>query len=697
MLETDQVVATGSTGYPADRIPTDLRRDPAAGLSVLHVVVKAGATNSQYNEHCLPVMRDRRITVCSLFPADVVPPPELVLVQGDGSIRGCFRALREALALAAYDVVHVHAAASGVLTLVAYLTSGRSRRDLVFTVHSSWPNFKPRNRLFLYLIAAMFPVVVACGDASADSLPRSVKRLARRLEVVPNGVDAERIDRVVAGSPRPATPGGRLGLVVSVGRLMRIKDPATVVAAFVRAARPRDRLVMVGEGALLESLVAGAEGSPGAGRVRFSGLVEREEVYRILHRADVFVSASTVEGLPVAVLEAMACRCLVVLSDIPPHREIARRAPSVALVAPGDVAGFADAIDRVSAMSPAARRREAAQLRRCVVEHYSVLRMNQAYGHLYAAIAAGPVQAGRGPGKPVGRRPARPAAWAQWLVRLMCRRAVYVVTCVLLGATAAYGYALFHPSTYDASITLVVGDSSAPRTPENVLDGTGSAADLAGLVESQPVLGPVAQRMGVDDWRTLRARVHSAARKDDPLTVDVWALSPSAHGAEQLVRAVVRQVMTLTESRALPSVDRSFADRELSRIPRETAATEARLEALLAAPPEPAAASTHERAVSDLRGALSQLQAGYQAMLEWRASPRGTQGVSISGRTGGKNTRPLPGPSVLALGGGAAGAGLWLAGWLLLRADAASERSRSSRSRWAGELETTPPHSGSRA
>ena len=77
--------------------------DPAGGLSVLHVVVKAGPTNSQYNEHCLPVMRERRITVCSLFPAEVEPPPEIVLVQGDGSLRGCFRALREALARSTYD------------------------------------------------------------------------------------------------------------------------------------------------------------------------------------------------------------------------------------------------------------------------------------------------------------------------------------------------------------------------------------------------------------------------------------------------------------------------------------------------------------------------------------------------------------------------------------------------------------------
>ena len=68
-------------------------------LSILHVIVRAGETNSQYNEHCLPVMHERSITVCSLFPADVVAPQALRLVEGDGTTWGCFRALRRALKL----------------------------------------------------------------------------------------------------------------------------------------------------------------------------------------------------------------------------------------------------------------------------------------------------------------------------------------------------------------------------------------------------------------------------------------------------------------------------------------------------------------------------------------------------------------------------------------------------------------------
>ena len=254
------------------------------------------------------------------------------------------------------------------------------------------------------------------------------------------------------GATVPAPPSGRAGLVVSVGRLIGIKDPATVVAAFVRAARPEDQLVMVGEGELRSSLELYARRLPGEGGVFFTGLVPREEVHETLHCADVFVSASTVEGLPVAVLEAMVCRCLVVLSDIPAHREIASRTPFVQLVAPGDVAGFARAIRRIADMRPAARLRAGEELRSCAVQHYSVRRMNVAYGHLYASIARGRTARRRGPAELAASAVASPTV----------RKVAYVGTCALLGAGAAFGYGRLRPPAFEADVTLAVADSSEP-------------------------------------------------------------------------------------------------------------------------------------------------------------------------------------------------------------------------------------------
>lgn len=377
-MHENRVVDASNAADPAD---------PAAGLAVLHVVIRVTPTNSQYNEHCLPVRKSRRITVVSLFPATVSVPSEIRLLEGDGTVWGCFRALRRALAASPYDVVHVHAAASGVLTLAVYLWCGRSRSDLVFTMHNSWSNFRPRNRLFLHAIAAFFPVVVVCGEAAAASLPRRLRLIARRLEVVPNGVDVERVDAVLAGRARPhgaASRGQRA--VVSVGRLIPIKDPGVVVAAFLDIAGPQDQLVLVGGGPLAPGLAGVVRHLELPGRVRLDGVVPREQVYRTLDDAAVFVSASRGEGLPVSVLEAMACGCPVVLSDIPPHREIARLAPGTPLVAVGDVSGFGDALRQVLRLPPAERKRRGEELRQCVTEHFSVRAMNVRYGLVYREV-----------------------------------------------------------------------------------------------------------------------------------------------------------------------------------------------------------------------------------------------------------------------------------------------------------------------
>ncbi len=656
MLDTDQVVATGTSGEPGGLQPAYVSPDPAAGMSVLHVVVKAGPTNSQYNEHCLPVMGDRRMTVCSLFPATVSVPPELVLVEGDGSLGGCVRALRRALALTTYDVVHVHAAGSGLLTLAVYLSSWWSRQNLVFTLHTSWPNVRRRNRLIMYVVAALFPVLVACGEASERSLPRLVRRLAGTVEVIPNGVDVERIDRAVAGTPG-WVERRRARVAVSVGRLIAVKDPGTVVAAFRRAARRADRLLMVGEGEL-PAASAASGGGPGRGEVELAGLLPRERVYEILRSADVFVSSSTVEGMPVAVLEAMACRCPVVLSDIPAHREIAALAPAVRLVPTGDVEGFAEAIRSVLAMSPDAHRQVGEELRRCALEHYGVRRMNAAYGRLYARIA----QEHDEHVLPRHDQGGRSLGWP--------RRFAYAGACGLLGGVSAFAYGHWHPPTYEADVTFAAGDISSALSAEDLEDQSGSTEDIAGLVGRRPVLRPVARVLGLRDWRSLTSRVRASVSADDPLSLVVTATGDSRAAADRLAAAVTDRLVALTRDPLAEVADRGFTSDELQRYPTEIDAAQQRLDALVAQGPVPARRqAARDRAVTDLREALAALQASYRSMLQLRSADDRSRGLTVSAQSPARAAPPLPSPAVLALAGGAAGTCLWLGLVLLLRHD----------------------------
>lgn len=358
-------------------------------LHVLHVVVQAGPTNSQWNEHCLPAADRHVITVCSLLPSTVASDPRIRRYDGTGSRLGALRVLRSALRGGEYDVVHVHAPSSAALLLGAAALGRRRVDDVVFTLHNSWPNLRRRNRLLAALAMAVIPTAVACSSSAAASVPGWVRRLARRpMQVVTNGVDVERVAR--AGEEhylRPSNGAGRT--VVTVGRMIPIKDQATLLTAFASASRPHDRLVVVGEGPLRAELeqLAGRLGV--ADRVELPGLLQRDDVYRLLGRADAYVSTSRGEGLPLSVLEALAARLPAVLSDIPPHREVAAATAAARLVPVGDARAFADALSRLLALPSEQRAALGRSARKAVTDAFSVHSMTDGYARIYASLRRG--------------------------------------------------------------------------------------------------------------------------------------------------------------------------------------------------------------------------------------------------------------------------------------------------------------------
>ena len=355
-------------------------------LHVLHVVVQAGPANSQWNEHCLPAADRHVITVCSLLPSTVASDPRIRRYDGTGSRLGALRVLRSALRGGEYDVVHVHAPSSAALLLGAAALGRRRVDDVVFTLHNSWPNLRRRNRLLAALAMTFIPTSVACSSSAAASIPGWVRRLARRpVQVVTNGVDVDRVAR--AGDEhylRPSNGAGRM--VVSVGRMIAIKDQSTLLTAFASASRPHDRLVVLGEGPLRAELeqLAGRLGV--ADRVQLPGLMPRDEVYRLLGRADAYVSTSRGEGLPLSVLEALAARVPVVISDIPPHREVAAATAAARLVPVGDTRAFADALSRLLALPTEQRSALGRSARKAVTDAFSVHSMTDGYARIYASL-----------------------------------------------------------------------------------------------------------------------------------------------------------------------------------------------------------------------------------------------------------------------------------------------------------------------
>ncbi|HEY5874429.1 MAG TPA: glycosyltransferase family 4 protein [Ilumatobacteraceae bacterium] len=353
--------------------------------SVLHVILKVQETNGQFNEHCVPLANRRDITVVSFLAPTLTAPLSIEMFAGDGGLRSGWRALRSALRSRRYDVVHVHAPQTGALLLAALGPLASRRANCIYTVQNSYRNYRLRNRMLMVPIFAAYPQVVFCSQAALDSMPRSLRWLVKdKAYVVPNAVDIAGIDRAI--SEIGHDHGDRFHLVV-VGRMVPIKNMATVLEAVARTTADVD-LTIIGDGPLRADLEAVVRGRPRlAPRVRFAGLLERADVHRALAQADLCVSASLGEGLPVAVLEAMACRTPVLLSDIAPHREIDLDRPELALVECHDVDGFAAAIDALASLPLEDRQVLGQRCRQIVEDRFGIAAMHLAYAPIYDAAA----------------------------------------------------------------------------------------------------------------------------------------------------------------------------------------------------------------------------------------------------------------------------------------------------------------------
>jgi glycosyltransferase involved in cell wall biosynthesis len=355
-------------------------------LSVLHLIHVLGETNSQYNEHCLPTRETRDLALCPYFVPQLVPPRDIAVYAGDSSVPGFFRALHRAVGARRFDAIHAHSPQTGTM-LALYLLAHpgrRLRRSTVYTVHDSFPDYKPRNKLLMLPPFAMSERVVFCSRSAYTSFPRPLRALVgRRARVVQNAADLDRVQRAVAGAPERTRSEFT---VLAVSRLEKVKDPLLLVQAFREGTDAPSRLVLLGDGRLAPAVRDAVERSGLTGRVELTGVVPRDEVFARCAQADVFVSVSRGEGLPVAVMEAMAAGLPVILSDIPPHRELVGDADFVPLIAPGDVAGFAREIRRFAALPAATRRDIGARCRAHVRERFTIARMQAGYDSVYREV-----------------------------------------------------------------------------------------------------------------------------------------------------------------------------------------------------------------------------------------------------------------------------------------------------------------------
>jgi glycosyltransferase involved in cell wall biosynthesis len=268
-----------------------------------------------------------------------------------------------------FDIVHYHAIGPGI---PAFLPRYLSPIKVALTVHGLDAQRAKWGRGARAVLSTADWLSARVPDATivvSRDLARHYESVhGRETEYIPNGVD----------EPMPAALdeiGRRWGLtrgsyLLFVGRLVPEKAPDLLLRSF-RRMTSRLALVIAGGSSFTDEYVRALTRAADADeRVLLPGYVYGDTLNELYANAAAFVLPSTLEGLPLTLLEAVSFGIPVVVSDIPPNLEVVgSEGPGHRVFAAGSEDGLLAALQRVT--HDAAQEEEgASSLRREILERY---------------------------------------------------------------------------------------------------------------------------------------------------------------------------------------------------------------------------------------------------------------------------------------------------------------------------------------
>lgn len=280
------------------------------------------------------------------------------------------------------DVVHVHspAVAAGTIPL---LRAMRHRPAIVTTEHNRWPAFGRLTRASNAIALSLADQRLAVSEAVRASMSaRQRDRTTVAVQGIPVAeLSARRAER--SGARAALGVPDEDFLVVTVANFREKKDyPTLLRAAAASKPCPNIRFVAIGQGPLEPDMRA-LHRELGLGE-RFRFLGYHPDPAAVVAGADAFTLASLHEGLPIALLEAMALGVPPVVTSVGGIPEVVTDGVDGSLVEPGDPAALA-AKYRELAADPPLRRRigEAAAAR---AESFDIAGSQRALEVLYAHL-----------------------------------------------------------------------------------------------------------------------------------------------------------------------------------------------------------------------------------------------------------------------------------------------------------------------
>lgn len=294
-------------------------------MKLLRLTPALKATSAPYNQFSLGLKDTIDQTIFSFNSyEDIQIDKDIEVVHGSGSILSSYLALKGLVKNNKFDVIHIHNGLTGVLFFFAISPFNLSLlRKCIFTLHNSWYVLKTRNQFLDFFVMIFSASVCTCGQSSFNSIPWVIKFLiGKKMKPVVNGFDNKRIDNISSNRSKDKYYREESSLkVLCVGTLNNTKNQIALLRAIKEIDKEME-IIFLGDGRNMQMLEEYSRSIPYHEMVSFKGLVSRDTTIEHMLEADVCISLSKGEGLPIAVLESMYAGCFLILSNISPHLEV---------------------------------------------------------------------------------------------------------------------------------------------------------------------------------------------------------------------------------------------------------------------------------------------------------------------------------------------------------------------------------------
>ncbi len=229
-----------------------------------------------------------------------------------------------------YDLIHTHTPISSLITRLAYKNSNIYEScKMIYTAHG-FHFFKGNNPLknFIFrsieMMAAKYTdIIITINKEDYEAAKKFKLKNSGQVRYVPGvGVDIDKINKIKENRDqliKDLALSNDDELIISIGELSKRKNHELVIKCLPQLPKNIHYLIC-GQGSLKEYLLQLADNLQVSEQVHLLGF--KENAIEIIKSCNIFVFPSLQEGLPVAMMEAMACGLPCIASPIRGNRDL---------------------------------------------------------------------------------------------------------------------------------------------------------------------------------------------------------------------------------------------------------------------------------------------------------------------------------------------------------------------------------------